>query len=307
MADNIAITAGSGTSVATDDITDSGGAHYQKIKLADGTANSSTMIYVGNGGAANALRVTLANDSTGIVALTTGTASIGKLASNTGVDIGDVDVLSVIPGTGATNLGKAISTALGTTDTGVLALGVRDDTLNIRSDAENDCEPLHTDSVGALWVRNTPKVVRISVTPTIDTGVYASGDCIGGLQTISNAARASGGTGTILSVCVLDKTQAQRAPMDLLFFDQSVTVAGNNVAIAMSDADMANCLGVISIGAYNSAWPGTPLNSFSTLANVGLPFVLTGSANLYCQAVVRSTPTYTGTTDLVFIYTILQD
>ena len=38
MADNVAITAGSGTSIATDDI---GGAHYQRIKLAtgaDGTA-----------------------------------------------------------------------------------------------------------------------------------------------------------------------------------------------------------------------------------------------------------------------------
>lgn len=38
-------------------------------------------------------KVTACN--TGAVVLTTGTASIGKLASNTGVDIGDVDVLSL--------------------------------------------------------------------------------------------------------------------------------------------------------------------------------------------------------------------
>lgn len=54
---------------------------------------------VGNGAAATALRVTMANDSTGIVALTTSTASIGKLAANTGVDIGDVDVTSIAAGT----------------------------------------------------------------------------------------------------------------------------------------------------------------------------------------------------------------
>jgi hypothetical protein len=121
-------------------------------------------------------------------ALPAGTNAIGKLAANSGVDIGDIDILSIAagdnnignvdvvtlptlanvttvgtvttltgtttltPGTGATNLGKAIDTALGATDTGVLALAVRDDTLNIRSGTENDVEPLHTDVVGALWV-----------------------------------------------------------------------------------------------------------------------------------------------------------
>lgn len=44
----------------------------------------------GNGTAAGSLRVSLASDSTGIVSLTTSTASIGKLAANSGVDIGDV-------------------------------------------------------------------------------------------------------------------------------------------------------------------------------------------------------------------------
>lgn len=64
------------------------------------TSNATTSV-VGNGAAATAQRVTLANDSTGIVALTTSTASIGKLAANSGVDIGDVDVLSIAAGTNA--------------------------------------------------------------------------------------------------------------------------------------------------------------------------------------------------------------
>lgn len=53
-----------------------------------------------------------------------GTGATFKLASNSGVDVGDVDVLSVIPGTGATSLGKARKGAMGSTDTGVGTLAV---------------------------------------------------------------------------------------------------------------------------------------------------------------------------------------
>ncbi len=50
-------------------------------------------VTMGNGGSGTGVqRVTLANDSTGIVALTTSTASIGKLAANAGVTIGAVEI-----------------------------------------------------------------------------------------------------------------------------------------------------------------------------------------------------------------------
>lgn len=85
-------------------------------------------------------------------ALPAGTNAIGKLAANSGVDIGDVDVTSIIPGTGATNLGKAIDTATGATDTGVLLLATRDDALSALTPAEGDNVQLRTDANGALWV-----------------------------------------------------------------------------------------------------------------------------------------------------------
>lgn len=174
---------------------------------------------------------------------------------------------------------------------------------------------LGADGTALDWVGTTergglvqpcPSVIRVAVTPTISTSVYASGDVIGGLQTIASAARVSGGSGTILSIIVVDKTQAQRAAMDILFFDRSVTVAADNAAVATSDADMANILGVVSIGPYNTAWPGTPQNSVSTLINVGLPYVLNGT-DLFAVAVVRGTPTYVATSDLEFKYTLLRD
>ena len=66
-------------------------------------------------------------------------------------NIGDVDVLSVIPGVGATNLGKAIQSAQGTTDTGVPALVVRNDTLADLSGADGDYAPIQVNATGAVY------------------------------------------------------------------------------------------------------------------------------------------------------------
>lgn len=49
MADNVPITAGSGTTVATDDVS---GVHYQRVKIVDGTADATTPLVVTSEGAA---------------------------------------------------------------------------------------------------------------------------------------------------------------------------------------------------------------------------------------------------------------
>lgn len=77
-ADNVAITAGAGTSVATDDI---GGVHFQRVKLIEGADGVND----GDISSSNGLPVQLLAS----------TAAIGKLAANSGVDIGDVDVTSL--------------------------------------------------------------------------------------------------------------------------------------------------------------------------------------------------------------------
>jgi hypothetical protein len=105
------------------------------------------------GGAGNVTagtqRVCLAAD----VALPSGTNPIGKLAANSGVDIGDVDVTSVVPGTGATNLGKAIDSAVGATDTGVASLVKRVDSPSTLTPADGDYTTPQVDESGYLWVR----------------------------------------------------------------------------------------------------------------------------------------------------------
>jgi len=87
-----------------------------------------------------------------VASLPAGSAAIGKLAANSGVDIGDVDVTSVVPGVAATNLGKAIQSAQGSTDTGVAALAVRNDALADLSGADGDYTPLQVNKTGALNV-----------------------------------------------------------------------------------------------------------------------------------------------------------
>jgi len=147
----------------------------------------------GGGVESGALRVTLANDSTGVItvdgtvdlgstatthlseiegavetiegavsgsemqvdvvaALPAGTNGIGKLTANSGVDIGDVDVTSIIPGTSATNLGKAIQASQGSTDTGVPPLAVRNDVLADLSGDDHAYTPLQVSGNGALYV-----------------------------------------------------------------------------------------------------------------------------------------------------------
>jgi hypothetical protein len=63
-----------------------------------------------------------------------------------------IDVGSITPGTGATDLGKAIQSAQGTTDTGVAALVVRNDTLADLSGADGDYSPLQVNASGALYI-----------------------------------------------------------------------------------------------------------------------------------------------------------
>jgi hypothetical protein len=88
-------------------------------------------------------------------ALPAGSAAIGKLAANSGVDIGDVDVTSVVPGTGATNLGKAEDAAHSSGDTGVMALAVRNDVLENLTNTDGDYAALQVTKTGALNVTET--------------------------------------------------------------------------------------------------------------------------------------------------------
>jgi hypothetical protein len=118
-------------------------------------ANADAVVAAGAAGSIQAKlrRATqgLEDLKTGIV-LAAGANAVGKLAANSGVDIGDVDILSVTPGTGATNLGKAEDAAHTSSDVGVMALAVRRDANTSLVDATGDYAPMQVDANGNLKV-----------------------------------------------------------------------------------------------------------------------------------------------------------
>lgn len=161
-----------------------------------------------------------------------GTALIGGDATN-GLD---VDVTRVIPGTTATALGKAEDAAHTDADTGVMLLGVRE---YAGAGTDGDYSAVCVDSTGRLCVVARPGLFPVAVTSaglTIATTAYTAGDQLGNIITIANAARVSGGGGYITHIRGVSAQDALGS-VDMLFYDRSVTLAADNAAAAISDAD----------------------------------------------------------------------
>ena len=120
--------------------------------------------------------------------LPAGTNGIGKLTANDGIDIGDVTinnaagaaavniqdggnsitvdgsvsiVTSMVPGTAATNLGKAEDAVAANGDTGVAMLGVRNDAAASKTSADGDYSMFATDSAGRIGIADLGGSVSI--------------------------------------------------------------------------------------------------------------------------------------------------
>lgn len=221
MADGVGYSAGSGTTIATDDCGASG--HVQIIKLAISSDGSVTYIP--------------ADATYGI----------------------DVDVTRFAPGTDPASLGKAEDAAHASGDTGVMALAVRKDTAAASSGTTGDYEPLSTDDTGNLrtlaslndgsdnaMTLGTPIV--ISQTPTLDTSVYAAGDSMWGTAAIefANAVQTSGGTAHITKLAVYDDSDNGTAgDFKLWLFKSNVASQAANSAWSLTDANMDEVVAVI--------------------------------------------------------------
>ena len=121
MADNVAITAGSGTNIATDDVA---GTHYQRMKLVDGTLDSTTAIAAGGGLEAAALRVTVASDSTGVLSVDDNGGSLtvdGTVTANAGT--GSFTVAQATAGNLNATVVQATAANLNATVTGFSTVG----------------------------------------------------------------------------------------------------------------------------------------------------------------------------------------
>ena len=249
--------------------------------------NTSYGDNTGGGTEASSLRVTLASDSTGLLSvddnggsltidnadiatiagavsgsemqvdvvasLPAGTNAIGKLSANSGVDIGDVDVLSVIPGTGATNLGKAIDSAVGGTDTGLAILAERIDVQAAITPAVGDYSNLFTDKFGNLKTTQLPDADSVVKRQVIN--VAGSGD---------NTLQAAAGSG--IRIRVLSYT----------------LVAGGAVTVRFeSNAGGDPLTGQMEFAANGGTTvPFNPYGHFETSANQLLNLELSAAVNV---------------------------
>lgn len=191
-----------------------------------------------------------------------------QLAAAPGIDIGDVDILSIAAG----------DNNIGNVDVASIAAG-----------------ETHIGEVGGNGI-------TISQTPTVTAGAYTAGDAVGGLLTFANAARISAGGGVTKNMVIVDDA-GQDAELELWLFDRTFSAIADNAAWAPTEADLENLIAIISTsdGTWRAA--GTPS---AVDIEVSKRYDLTGTS-MFGQLVTRGTPTFAATDDISVKIALLRD
>ena len=286
MADNVAITAGSGTNIATDDIA---GVHYQRMKLVDGTLDATTAIAAGGGVEAGALRVTVASDSTGVlsvddngstISIDDGGSSItvdgsvtASLASGTN-NIGDVDVLTVpaplnVTGTGTES--SALRVTIATDSTGVLSVDDNGASLTVdgtvASTQSGTWSIRNQDGSGnnlTSALRGTERALSVQLVDGSGNQVTSFG---GGTQYTEDGASAGGETGTVF-LGVRNDAAASKTSADGDFSAIATDSAGRVGIADLGGSVTVDGFTTVGGAAYVRLTDGT--NTVSVNANGGL-------------------------------------
>ncbi len=242
-----------------------------------------------------------------VAPLPAGTNAIGTLAANSGVDIGDVDVTSLIPGVGATSLGKAEDAAHSSGDTGVAALAVRRDAKAPGAGTDGDYATVNVNSSGDVRVDGGQAHI-VQVAPTVTAGAYTADDVLGGEQTISNAARISGAGGILCGITMSaednDADGWAASNVEILIFDQNPAgTYTDNGALAVTDNDGTKLLASVILDTKVDCGDVTILYA----RNVNIPYICNGSTDLYAVAVNRGGVTPEATDAIQFTYHLIRD
>lgn len=113
----------------------------------------------------------------------------------------------------------------------------------------------------------------------------------------ANAVRFPGGSGTITGFNFIDRDD-QGAPLELWLFSKQVTLAAADAAFALSDGDLALCVGVIPTGPYFDAGNG----QIAVNSTVRMRFTLPYGTTLYGALKAPTTPTYSATGPLLQLF-----
>lgn len=266
MADNITLNSGSGgSSLATDDVTDAGGAHYQRVKLTDGTANSETHIHADGGTEANALRVTIANDSTGLISVDDNGGSLTVDNSTLSVVGGGVEatamrvtiasdstgVLSVDDnGSSLTVDNAALSVTGGGAEATALRVTIANDSTGLVS-VDDGGGALTVDNGGTFAVQvdaalpaGTNAIGKLSANSGVDIGDVDVTSIAAGTNVIGDVgisgARTSGGTTLYRNVDVDETEDAVKASAGQLYWIHAMNLTASVLYLQFYNATVAS-------------------------------------------------------------------
>ena len=223
MADNYITNAGSGGLTFASDA-DVGDIHWPYVKLVFGAADTQTIVTAGS-----PLPVTLISEGLA------GNLDVNLAASAITLSTSSA-ITSVVPGTGATNLGKVEDDAHNSGDVGVMSLAVRSDADGTLVGTTGDYAPLQVDANGYLKVE-------------IFDG--------GGSHTVDGTVTANAGTGTFTVTDAGDFVLAANSGVDI----GDVTINNGAGAGAVNIQDGGNTItvdGTLAVSSITTAIvPGT--------------------------------------------------
>jgi len=201
------------------------------IQVANGDVPGNTGVLT-----ANVPRVTLATDdelNDDADAIRVAVEIIDNIVSGSEAQ---VDVLSQIPGTGATNLGKAMGTAVGATDTGVAAL-VRftdNDTPVFPPGADTGWTHLQVDENGRLFVINLNDGGNLAAI----TGPISPGTGAANLGKADDVAHVAADVG-VMALGVANNTVAALTDTNADYTPRGLTSTGAGLSVTINDANVS--------------------------------------------------------------------
>lgn len=171
------------------------GTFWQATQPVSGTVTTnagtgfSSLAVVGGGTEATALRMTLANDSTGTLTVdTTGTSGL-EVVQVTAADLNMTEASAAAIKTAVQLIDNSIAvfgdaTYTEATTSGTIAGVVRNDVLAPLADTNNEIAPLQVDSLGSLWTTASPNLVDSgnSTTTPLGNGATFVGDGVDTLR-----------------------------------------------------------------------------------------------------------------------------
>jgi hypothetical protein len=157
-----------------------------------------------------------------------------------------------------------------------------------------------TDPVHVL----TPQSKIVSPTITVSTSVYEAGDCVGGKLTLTDAVRASGGSGVLQTITIVDSSNINPA-LEIIIFNSNPTAATltDGSAIAFS-TDVSKVIQRIPV--YASDYTTVGGVAIATITP-GMIVQAVGSANLYAALNAVAAHDFVAATDLQVKFGFLQD